>query len=102
MPALTPQIDGYADTLVAVVFDGFHFTQPHGDGLTIALAYFGVGATPVRARQAETALTNGDIESAVKALGHDLDPPSDVHSTSATKRHLAGVLLRKIAKQLGT
>ena len=77
--------------------------EADGDGFSdVRLAYFGVGATPVRARQAETALTNGDIESAVKALGHDLDPPSDVHSTSATKRHLAGVLLRKIAKQLGT
>ena len=65
------------------------------------LAFFGVGATPVRARKAETALTNGDIEGAVKALAGDLDPPSDVHSTGATKKHLASVLLRKIAKQLG-
>lgn len=75
--------------------------EADGDGFSdVRLAYFGVGATPVRARQAETALTNGDIDGAVTALGHDLDPPSDVHSTSATKRHLAGVLLRKIAKQL--
>ena len=43
----------------------------------------------------------GDIEGAVKALAGDLDPPSDVHSTGATKKHLAGVLLRMIATQLG-
>lgn len=76
--------------------------EADGEGFSdVRLAYFGVDATPVRARKAETALTNGDIEGAVKALASDLDPPSDVHSTAATKRHLAGVLLRKIAKQLG-
>lgn len=76
--------------------------EADGQGFSdVRLAFFGVGATPVRARKAETALTNGDIEGAVKALAGDLDPPSDVHSTAATKRHLAGVLLRKIAKQLG-
>lgn len=75
--------------------------EADGQGFSdVRLAYFGVGATPVRARKAETALTNGDIDGAVKALASDLDPSSDVHSTSATKRHLAGVLLRKIARQL--
>jgi len=75
--------------------------EADGQGFSdVRLAFFGVGATPVRARKAETALTNGDIEGAVKALSGDLDPPSDVHSTGATKKHLAGVLLRKIAKQL--
>ena len=76
--------------------------EADGQGFSdVRLAYFGVGATPIRARKAETALTNGDIEGAVKALADDLDPPSDIHSTAATKRHLAGVLLRRIAKQLG-
>lgn len=76
--------------------------EADGQGFSdVRLVYFGVGATPIRARKAETALTNGDIEGAVKALADDLDPPSDIHSTAATKRHLAGVLLRRIAKQLG-
>jgi len=42
-----------------------------GDGQKLAdvrLAYFGVGATPVRARRAEAALADGDIETAVAAL----------------------------------
>ena len=30
----------------------------------------------------------------------DLDPPDDVQATGATKKHLAGVLLRRVAKQL--
>ena len=67
----------------------------------LRLAYFGVGATAVRARGAELALAEGDIEAAVRALAQDLDPPSDVHASGAVKSHLAGVLLRRIASQLG-
>ena len=64
----------------------------------VRLAYFGVGATPVRARKAEAALADGDVDAAVAAL--DLDPPDDVQATGAVKKHLAGVLLRRVAKQL--
>lgn len=68
-------------------------------GLTdVRLAYFGVGDTPVRAKKAEAVLANGDIDAAVKAL--DLDPHDDVQATAKTKKHLAGVLLRRVAKQL--
>jgi carbon-monoxide dehydrogenase medium subunit len=66
----------------------------------VRLAYFGVGNTPVRARKAEATLGVGDIEGAVKALASDLDPHDDVQATGATKKHLAGVLLRRVAKQL--
>ncbi|HEY6994348.1 MAG TPA: FAD binding domain-containing protein [Xanthobacteraceae bacterium] len=69
------------------------------DGLR--LAYFGVGATAVRARRAERALAEGDVEAAVRALAQDLDPPSDVQASGAVKSHLAGVLLRRVARQLG-
>jgi carbon-monoxide dehydrogenase medium subunit len=65
------------------------------------LAYFGVGATPVRARNAETALADGDVERAVSALADDLEPSEDVHASSEVKAHLAGVLLRRVARQLG-
>jgi carbon-monoxide dehydrogenase medium subunit len=66
----------------------------------LRLAYFGVGATPVRAKGAETALAAGNIDAAVSALSNDLNPSDDVQATAATKRHLAGVLLRRVAKQL--
>jgi carbon-monoxide dehydrogenase medium subunit len=66
----------------------------------VRLVYFGVGSTPVRARQAEAALAGGDLAGAVTALGNDLAPPDDVQATSAVKRHLAGVLLRRVAGQL--
>lgn len=70
-----------------------------GTGLKdVRLAFFGVGATPVRVKGAEAALAGGDVEAAVKAL--DLDPPDDVQATGPVKMHLARVLLRRVAKQL--
>jgi aerobic carbon-monoxide dehydrogenase medium subunit len=70
-----------------------------GKGLTdVRLAYFGVGDKPLRVTKAEAALASGDVDAAVKAL--DLDPQDDVQATARTKKHLAGVLLRRVAKQL--
>ena len=66
----------------------------------VRLAYFGVGNTAVRAKKAEAALAGGDVEAAVKALATDLDPNDDVQATGSTKKHLAGVLLRKVAREL--
>jgi carbon-monoxide dehydrogenase medium subunit len=71
----------------------------------VRLVYFGVGATPVRARRAEAALSGGPpnelrVSAAIAALGSDLNPPDDIHSSGPTKKHLAGVLLRRIAHQL--
>jgi carbon-monoxide dehydrogenase medium subunit len=64
----------------------------------VRLVYFGVGETPFRARQAEAALASGSVDDAVSAL--DLDPPDDIQATGAVKKHLAGVLLRRVAAQL--
>jgi carbon-monoxide dehydrogenase medium subunit len=64
----------------------------------VRLAFFGVGATPVRANKAEVALAAGNIDAAVDAL--DLEPHDDVQATGKVKKHLAGVLLRRVAKQL--
>jgi aerobic carbon-monoxide dehydrogenase medium subunit len=70
-----------------------------GKGLTdVRLAYFGVGNTPVRVKKAEAALASGDVDGAVKAL--DLEPHDDVQATARVKKHLAGVLLRRVAAQL--
>ena len=70
-----------------------------GKGLSdVRLAYFGVGATPVPAKKAEAALARGDIDGAVNAL--DLEPHDDVQATAKVKKHLAGVLLRRVACQL--
>jgi carbon-monoxide dehydrogenase medium subunit len=37
----------------------------------------------------------------VSALVQDLKPPDDVQTSGAVKAHLAGVLLRRVARQLG-
>lgn len=68
--------------------------------VNVRLAYFGVGATPVRARKAEEALAGGSIDAAVAALASDLDPADDLLASGPVRRHLAGVLLRRVAGQL--
>jgi len=70
-----------------------------GKGLAdVRLAFFGVGATAMRAKKAEAALASGNVDAAVAAL--DLEPQDDVQATGAVKKHLAGVLLRRVAAQL--
>jgi carbon-monoxide dehydrogenase medium subunit len=65
-----------------------------GDRLReVRLAFFGVGATALRARRAEAALVAGEVEAAVAA-------PADIQGSPAAKKHLAGVLLRRVARQL--
>jgi carbon-monoxide dehydrogenase medium subunit len=69
----------------------------------IRIVFFSVGSTPVRAVQAEaaligTALKDGDIEAALRALRENLSPSDDVQVSAETRMHLASVLLRR---QLG-
>jgi carbon-monoxide dehydrogenase medium subunit len=66
----------------------------------VRLAYFGVGATPLRARNAEAALMNGNVDDAIAALARDLDPPDDIQASGRLKKYLAGVLLRRVVRQL--
>jgi aerobic carbon-monoxide dehydrogenase medium subunit len=68
----------------------------------VRLAFFGVGDLATRARRAEAALESGDLDAAAAALQHDLSPHGDVHASAATRRHLAGVLLRRVAAQLAS
>ena len=70
-----------------------------GQGLAdVRLAFFGVGNTALRARKAEAALESGEVDAAVAAL--DLAPHDDIQATGPEKKHLAGVLLRRVAKQM--
>ena len=68
--------------------------QADGKGLgDVRLAYFGVGNVPLRAKKAETALTEGNIDEAVKALDADLDPSGrragDRRDQKASRRRAA-------------
>ena len=65
------------------------------------LVFFGMGPRPLRAHAAETVVYQGGlgtdaVRAAAEALRHDLDPFDDQHATSATRLHLAGVLLRRL------
>ena len=81
----------------------------HGDYAIIGLAAYkgkstrfvfcGAGPTPVLARRASQST---DLEEAKKLLGQDLDPPADLYNTSATKLHLARVLLQRAWTTLST
>jgi carbon-monoxide dehydrogenase medium subunit len=71
--------------------------QRNGAGLR--LAFFGVGATPVLAKNAAAAPS---LEKALEALPKDLDPPADLYHSAATKLHLAKVLLSRTWNTLST
>jgi carbon-monoxide dehydrogenase medium subunit len=71
----------------------------------MCLAFCGVGTTPVRASRAEAALAGRPpgadaMAEAGRALDADLDPPGDVHASAALRRHLARVLLARVALQI--
>jgi carbon-monoxide dehydrogenase medium subunit len=72
----------------------FELTRRHGDYAIIGLAvhesrfvFFGAGATPV-------VVTGRSLAEAKAALAR-ITPPADLYNSSATKLHLAGVLLER-------
>lgn len=109
-----------ADMARATTADWFAFDElarRHGDyaiaGLAVAarfegalvrqlrLSFLGIGNTPIRAYKTEALLAGKTlhattIESAVDTLKAELDPTADLTNESATKRHLACVLTRRL------
>jgi carbon-monoxide dehydrogenase medium subunit len=81
----------------------------HGDYAIIGVAahkstatrfvFLGAGATPVLAQGASQAST---LENAAALLEKDLAPPADLYHSSATKLHLAKVLLSRAWNTLST
>ena len=75
-------------------------------GLTrLRLAYLGMGTTPLRARHTEgrfthQVLTAARLDEAVTSLQAELNPLADLTNSAATKRHLAGVLARRLLAAL--
>lgn len=83
-----------AGVAVAATFDGTVARQ-------VRLGLLGVGTTPLRARQTEALLAaktldTATIEMAVASLRSELDPMPDLNHSSEAKRHLAGVLARRM------
>ena len=66
---------------------------------TRRLAFFGAADRAVLARHAAQAK---DLDAAKAALAKDLQPPADLYHSSATKLHLARVLLERTWNRLST
>jgi len=64
-----------------------------------AIALVSMGATPLRASDAEAAWEAGDDPGAV--ADHGTDPPSDTNGSAEFRRHLAQVLVRRATEQAG-
>jgi aerobic carbon-monoxide dehydrogenase medium subunit len=75
-------------------------TRLEVEGTTItdaALAFFGVASTAVRVPVAEETLIGSSANAktfaaAARIAAAELEPPRDIHGTSAYRKHLAGVL----------
>ncbi len=84
-------------------------TRRHGDYAIIGLAahkssqtrfvFLGAGPTPIFAKNASS---QSSIEKAKETLAKDLNPPADLYHSSATKLHLARVLLERAWNTLST
>lgn len=62
----------------------------------VGLALFGVGATPVRCRDAEDGLRAGASAADIAAVAvRDLDAPSDVHASGTTRTRIARHLVER-------
>jgi aerobic carbon-monoxide dehydrogenase medium subunit len=72
-----------------------------GDTITdAALAFFGVASTARRVPVAEGTLvgsppTAETFAAAARIVSSELEPPRDIHATTAYRKHLAGVLTRR-------
>jgi len=89
----------------ALVAVAAHVRVAEGTVAEARLAFAGVGPTPVRATSAERALAGSRIDERLlgevaRLVAEDLDPPSDVHASAALRRHLAGVLTRRVVSRL--
>lgn len=72
---------------------------------SLSLAYFAAGDRPILAQGAAAALTGkaldaASLDAAVKGLAADLPDHKDLQADAATRRHLSGVLLRRVVAQM--
>jgi carbon-monoxide dehydrogenase medium subunit len=65
-----------------------------------ALAFFGAASTPIRVPAAEAALvgaapTPDAFAAAAQIVSAELNPPADIHGSTAYRKHLGGTLTRR-------
>ena len=88
----------------AIVGAGTSITMQGGVVSDARVALIGVAGIPLRRSEAESQLvgTNGDagaVAAAAATAAADLAPPSDLHGTSAYRRHVAAVMVRRALEQ---
>jgi carbon-monoxide dehydrogenase medium subunit len=89
----------------AIVGLAAHARVENGVFSDVRLAFFGVGATPLLARNAASALEDrahsaATVADAQRALDGDLAPIDDIHHSAAARMHLARVLMGRVVAQL--
>jgi len=89
----------------AMVGGGILAERDGGRIVSLRIAFFSVGPTPMRARAAEAALTGrapdaDAIADAQRALDADIDPLDDEEMPANVRRHLARVLLGRLVRKL--
>jgi carbon-monoxide dehydrogenase medium subunit len=65
-----------------------------------ALAFFGASSTAIRVPVAEetlidSPLTSETFDAVARIVSSELEPPKDIHGTTAYRKHLAGVITRR-------
>ena len=93
---LSRRYGDFAIVLAAVMID----VGPDGTISRVRIAVGSVADCPVRCAEAEAALLGkpggpGAFQVAAAAAASPLDPPSDVHGSSAYRRHLVKVLVER-------
>jgi aerobic carbon-monoxide dehydrogenase medium subunit len=88
----------HGDFAIVGVVANVHLNDGVIDKARIVLT--GVGETPARATAAESALIGATAQSGTYAevaalAAGDLEPQADLHATTAYRRHVAGVLVRR-------
>ena len=91
----------------AVVGAGASVTLDAGVVADSRIVLIGVAGTAVRPQPAEAALLGttgaaGDLAAAADAAIVGLDPPADLHGTSAYRRHVAGVMVTRALERAFT
>jgi carbon-monoxide dehydrogenase medium subunit len=75
-----------------------------GECVEARLALFGVGEGPWLAGRANDQLVGAKpdadrIAAAAEAVRSEVDPPSDIHASGSYRRHLAGILARRVLER---
>jgi len=93
----------HGDFALVGVIAGLSINQERDVVSGARLVYFGVGPTPMRAKEAEQALMGeraeeAGFDSAARIASREIDPSNDIHASAEYRRAVAAVLTRRALK----